>query len=99
MRAASAGRSTGTPSSLAYMMRTRSSGRGRLPVCVVRKRSVLRIIDGSGKKGANFLFDHDVSENRHRPFRILLKAARFQPKQKNPRRFESQTSDPRFERL
>src|SRR5258706_8944465 len=42
MRAASASLSTGTPSSLAYIMRTRSSGRGRLPVWVVRKRSVLR---------------------------------------------------------
>ena len=29
---AKAGASTGTPSSLAYIMRTRSSGRGRLPV-------------------------------------------------------------------
>src|SRR3989442_12753533 len=45
MRAPSSARSTGTPSSLAYIMRTRSSGRGRLPVCVVRKRSVLRFMD------------------------------------------------------
>src|SRR5262245_61979473 len=37
--------STGTPSSLAYIMRIRSSGRGRLPVWVVRKRSVLRFMD------------------------------------------------------
>src|SRR5262249_49319706 len=44
MRAASAAGSTGTPSSLAYIVRTRSSGRGRLPVCVVRKRSVLRFM-------------------------------------------------------
>src|SRR3984893_2488540 len=42
MRTLSAAGSTGTPSSLAYIMRTRSSGRGRLPVWVVRKRSVLR---------------------------------------------------------
>src|SRR2546425_8097285 len=42
LRAASAARSTGTPSSFAYIMRTRSSGRGKLPVCVVRKRPVLR---------------------------------------------------------
>ena len=42
--AASAARSTGTPSSLAYIVRTRSSGRGRLPVWVVRKRSVLRFM-------------------------------------------------------
>src|SRR5215471_7482610 len=44
MRAWSAARSTGTPSSLANIMRTRPSGRGRLPVCVVRKRSVLRLM-------------------------------------------------------
>src|SRR5579859_2680041 len=37
-RSASASASTGTPSSLANMIRTRSSGRGRLPVWVVRKR-------------------------------------------------------------
>ena len=43
-RESSAARSTGTPSSLAYIIRMRSSGRGRLPVCVVRKRSVLRRI-------------------------------------------------------
>ena len=46
-RAARACGSTGTPSSLAYIMRIRSSGRGRLPVCVVRKRSVLRFIGSS----------------------------------------------------
>src|SRR5689334_16423402 len=40
-RAASAGGSTGIPSSFAYMILMRSSGRGRLPVCVVRNRSVL----------------------------------------------------------
>src|SRR6476646_11598118 len=40
-RAASASASTGTPSSFAYIIRTRSSGRGRLPVCVVRNRSLL----------------------------------------------------------
>src|SRR6185369_1501375 len=34
--------STGTPSSLAYIIRIRSAGRGRLPVCVVRNPSVLR---------------------------------------------------------
>src|SRR5438132_4093724 len=44
MRAFSAARSTGTPSSLANIARTRSCGRGRLPVWVVRKRSVLRFI-------------------------------------------------------
>jgi ABC-type taurine transport system ATPase subunit len=43
-RPGSAAWSTGTPSSLANIIRTRSSGRGRLPVCVVRKRSVLRFI-------------------------------------------------------
>ena len=36
--------STGTPSSFAYIIRIRSSGRGRLPVCVVKNRSVLRFI-------------------------------------------------------
>ena len=41
---ASAAGSTGTPSSFAYIARMRSSGRGRLPVCVVRNRSVLRFI-------------------------------------------------------
>jgi len=41
-RRASACASTGTPLSLAYIIWIRSSGRGRLPVCVVRKRSVLR---------------------------------------------------------
>src|SRR5215472_16500040 len=44
MCALSAAISTGTPSSLANIVRTRSAGRGRLPVCVVRKRSVLRSI-------------------------------------------------------
>jgi predicted naringenin-chalcone synthase len=39
---ASAAGSTGTPTSFAYIMRIRSSGRGRLPVWVVRKRSRLR---------------------------------------------------------
>src|SRR5215813_1961193 len=43
-RTASATGSTGTPSSLANIMRMRSAGRGRLPVWVVRKRSVLRFI-------------------------------------------------------
>src|SRR6185436_21004962 len=43
-RAARAAGSTGTPSSLAYIIRIRSSGRGRLPVCVVRKRWVLRFM-------------------------------------------------------
>src|SRR5438874_4545454 len=38
MRTSSAVRSTGTPSSLANIARIRSSGRGRLPVWVVRKR-------------------------------------------------------------
>src|SRR5512132_849110 len=47
IRRSSASAATGTPSSRAYMMRTRSSGRGRLPVCVVRNRSVLRFMDGS----------------------------------------------------
>src|SRR5216683_82044 len=44
MRAASAGPSTGTPSSRANIMRIRSAGRGRLPVWVVRTRSTLRSI-------------------------------------------------------
>src|SRR5437870_12698456 len=44
MRASSADGSTGTPSSLANIIRIRSAGRGRLPVCVVRNRSVLRFI-------------------------------------------------------
>jgi hypothetical protein len=38
---ANSARSTARPSSLAYMMRTKSSGRGRLPACVVRKRLML----------------------------------------------------------
>src|SRR5450631_2731203 len=37
--------STGTPSSLANIVRIRSGGRGKLPVCVVRNRSLLRFID------------------------------------------------------
>src|ERR1044072_9476640 len=41
-RSPSACGSTGTPLSLAYLIWMRSSGRGRLPVCVVRKRSVER---------------------------------------------------------
>src|SRR5438874_4858463 len=45
MRAFRPAGSTGTPSSLANIARTRSSGRGRLPVCVVKKRSVLRFIE------------------------------------------------------
>src|SRR5258706_1816539 len=44
MRAASADGSTGTPSSRANIVRMRSSGRGKLPVWVVRMRSVLRFI-------------------------------------------------------
>src|SRR6476620_1356225 len=50
MRRSSASPSIGTPSSRAYMMRTRSSGRGRLPVCVVRNRSVLRVIAAHAMK-------------------------------------------------
>src|SRR5579872_5925134 len=42
MRRPSAAPSTGMPSSLANMIFTRSAARGRLPVCVVRKRSLLR---------------------------------------------------------
>src|SRR5206468_11858288 len=54
MRAWTAAGSTGTPSSLAYMVRMRSAGRGRLPVCVVRNRSVLRGNGiGSAQAGAN----------------------------------------------
>ena len=33
--------STGMPSPTAHIIRTRSSGRGRLPVCVLRMRSVV----------------------------------------------------------
>src|ERR1700730_11764339 len=44
IRDLSAAASTGTPSSLANIACTRSSGRGRLPVWVVRNRSVLRFI-------------------------------------------------------
>src|SRR5215470_4999797 len=46
MRAPSAVGSTGTPSSRAYIMRIRSSGRGNLPVWVVRKRLSLRFTVG-----------------------------------------------------
>src|SRR5438105_12646948 len=41
-RRSSAAGSTGTPSSFANIIRIRSGGRGRLPVCVVRNPSVLR---------------------------------------------------------
>src|SRR3984893_730432 len=44
--AARAAPSTGTPSSFANIVRVSSSGRGRLPVWVVRIRSVLRCIGG-----------------------------------------------------
>src|SRR2546425_10545090 len=44
MRAARAAGSTDTPSSFANIVWIRSSGRGRLPVCVVRKRSLVRFI-------------------------------------------------------
>src|SRR4029453_7052588 len=50
-RSASAGPSTGTPSSRANIMRIRSAGRGRLPVCVVRMRSTLRFISDSAARG------------------------------------------------
>jgi hypothetical protein len=50
-RAANAARSIGTPSSLAYIMRMRSSGRGKLPVWVVKKRSALRTIVASAQRG------------------------------------------------
>src|SRR2546421_6006031 len=43
-RAASAAGSTGTPSSRANIIWIRSAGRGRLPVCVVRNRSLLRFM-------------------------------------------------------
>src|SRR5262245_49621073 len=43
MRAPRAAPSTGTPSSFANIMRIRSAGRGRLPVCVVRNPSILRM--------------------------------------------------------
>src|SRR5262245_46416977 len=52
MRAARAAGSTGTPSSLANIVRMRSSGRGRLPVCVVRNRSVLRFTGDRSRRGA-----------------------------------------------
>src|SRR5688572_21377417 len=51
MRAARAAGSTGTPSSLANIVRMRSSGRGRLPVCVVRTRALLRFTSGRGARG------------------------------------------------
>ena len=40
----------GTPSSLANIARTRSSGRGRLPVCVVRNRSRLCLMRGPRRR-------------------------------------------------
>ena len=50
MRSARAARSTGIPSSLANIIRIKSSGLGRLPVCVVRKRSRLRFIGSTSAK-------------------------------------------------
>src|SRR5262245_4722688 len=65
--ALSAAISTGTPSSLANIVRTRSSGRGRLPVCVVTKRSELRFMAGSTllQPGHN-LFAQQLQRPRHR---------------------------------
>src|SRR5271166_3640230 len=66
MRALSAVASTGTPSSLANIARTRSSGRGRLPVCVVRKRSVLRFIVGATSMEAGHdLLAQQLQRPRH----------------------------------
>src|SRR5207245_2697144 len=42
-RSSSAARSSGMPSSRAHIMAIRSSGRGRLPTCVVRKRPCVAI--------------------------------------------------------
>src|SRR6266852_4156376 len=69
--AASPARSTGTPSSLANIARTRSSGRGRLPVWVVRKRSVLRFIARSVAllETRHDLLAQQLQRSRHRLMR------------------------------
>src|SRR6202048_83078 len=68
MRDLSAAASTGTPSSLANIARTRSSGRGRLPVWVVRKRSVLRFIAQSVAllETRHDLLAQQLQRSRHR---------------------------------
>src|ERR1700732_1094843 len=68
MRDLSAAASTGTPSSLANIARTRSSGRGRLPVWVVRKRSVLRFIAQSVAllQARHDLLAQQLQRSRHR---------------------------------
>src|SRR6516162_1336627 len=67
MRALSAAASTGTPSSLANIARMRCSGRGRLPVCVVRKRSLLRFIAGAtSMKAGHDLLAQQLQRAGHR---------------------------------
>src|SRR5215831_18218909 len=68
MRDFSAAASTGTPSSFANIARTRSSGRGRLPVWVVRKRSVLRFIARSVAlmETRHDLLAQQLQRSRHR---------------------------------
>src|ERR1700730_5753183 len=68
MRDLSAAASTGTPSSLANIARTRSSGRRRLPVWVVRKRSVLRFIAQSVAllETRHDLLAQQLQRSRHR---------------------------------
>src|SRR5262249_44515443 len=70
MRAASDLPSTGTPSSLAYIMRTRSSGRGRLLVCVVRNPWVLLFMNPPVAilRNAAARLNHKISRGApHRP--------------------------------
>src|SRR5437867_4360406 len=45
-RSSKAALSTGTPSSRAHIIAIRSSGRGRLPTCVVRKRPIVLLVNG-----------------------------------------------------
>src|SRR6266852_6136802 len=68
--AARAAGSTGTPSSFANIVRVSSSGRGRLPVWVVRMRSVLRSIGG----------DLNTTSTRRVPFEVaVLRMPRILP--------------------
>src|ERR1700736_2839127 len=68
IRDLSAAASTGTPSSLANIACTRSSARGRLPVWVVRKRSVLRFIAQSVAllETRHDLLAQQLQRSRHR---------------------------------
>src|SRR5881396_721571 len=70
-RSSKAALSTGTPSSRAHIIAIRSSGRGRLPTCVVRKRlSFVIVLLVNGEDGGNGLYRF-LRRLRYRALRAL----------------------------